>query len=45
MDAAMEKYRLLEESEDDSFNQDRRMALEWLYFNRDPTDGLIERLS
>ena len=43
-DPAIEKYHLLEESEDDSVNRDRRMALEWLYFNQNPPEGLIERL-
>lgn len=39
-DAAIEKYHLLDQSDD----ADRQQALEWLYFNQDPPEGLIERL-
>ena len=41
---AIEKYHLLEQSEDESVNKDRKTALDWLYFNQDPPIGLLERM-
>ena len=44
-DKAIEKYHLLDHSEDDKVNQDRQSALEWLYYNQDPPELLIEELT
>ena len=42
--AAIDKYHLLEHSEDESVNNDRKAALDWLYFNQDPPVELLERM-
>lgn len=42
--AAIEKYHLLDQSEDESVNKDRKAALDWLYFNHDPPIGLLEKM-
>lgn len=43
-DATIEEYHLLEQSDDEWLNQRRQKALEWLSFNQDPPDPLIEEL-
>lgn len=43
-DAAIKEYHLLEQSDDERLNHRRKQALEWLYFNQDPPDLLIEAL-
>ena len=41
---AIEKYRLLDHSNDDKVNKDRQRALEWLYYNQDPPELLIKKI-
>ena len=44
-ETAIQKYNLLDSSEDEKIAHDRKMALEWLYFNQDPPEMLEERLA
>lgn len=43
-DAAIAEYHLLEQSDNERLNQRRQKALEWLYFNQDPPELMIEEL-
>lgn len=43
-DAAIEKYRLLEPSDDERLDQSKQMALRWLSFNRDPPKLMVKEL-
>lgn len=42
--SAIAELHLLKKSEDESVNQDRQTALEWLNFNQDPPELLYKRL-